>query len=77
MTTGTVCVWDVCTMAAGQTEVLLEKVWRKVDTMRIYFIRHGQSGNNASQQDDSVLFSARVADPHLTDTGIDNFFLEL
>lgn len=35
----------------------------------MYFVRHGQSGNNARQEDDSVVFSKRLPDPHLTENG--------
>ncbi|CEM25814.1 unnamed protein product [Vitrella brassicaformis CCMP3155] len=37
--------------------------------MRFYFLRHGQSKNNASYLDDSKIFKGRVPDPSMTDLG--------
>ena len=38
--------------------------------MQLYFIRHGQSINNARWQDDGYSDHARESDPPLTETGV-------
>lgn len=50
---------------------------KQVLQMRVYFIRHAQSNNNASQSNDSVNFDRRIPDPELTTVGTIFMVLDL